>query len=103
VYSFPPSAVYEACVRQGIVLKQISLKCAEIMKTSLIFVLGVGMGVILGLLVAPESGRVTRKKIRAEADRMIDKALAKKQLKELEEDGLVTTTAVESERRYTLS
>jgi gas vesicle protein len=72
------------------------------MKTSLIFVLGVGMGVVLGLLVAPEPGRVTRRKIRAEADKMIDKALAKKQLKELEAEGLVTTTAVEVER-YTLS
>jgi gas vesicle protein len=72
------------------------------MKTSLIFVLGVGMGVVLGLLVAPEPGRITRRKIRAEADKMIDKALAKKQLAELEADGLVTTTAVEVER-YTLS
>jgi gas vesicle protein len=73
------------------------------MKTSLIFILGVGMGVVLGLLVAPESGRITRSKIRAEADRMIDKALAKKQLKELVEEGVVTTTAVAPEERYTLS
>lgn len=64
------------------------------MKTSLIFLLGVGMGVVLGLLVAPEAGKITRKKIRAEADRIIDKALAKKQLKELEAEGIVTTTAV---------
>jgi gas vesicle protein len=71
------------------------------MKTSLIFVLGVGMGVVLGLLVAPESGRVTRRKIRAEADRIVDKALAKKQLKELVKDGTATTTAVEA--HYTLS
>jgi gas vesicle protein len=61
------------------------------MKTSLIFVMGVGMGVVLGLLIAPEPGKVTRKKIRAEADRMIDKALAKKQLKDLVADGTVTT------------
>ena len=66
------------------------------MKTSLIFVLGVGMGVVLGLLIAPEPGKITRKKIRAEADRMIDKALAKKQLKELEAEGIVTTTRVEA-------
>ena len=73
------------------------------MKTSLIFVLGVGMGVVLGLLIAPESGRVTRKRIREEADRIIDKALAKKQLKELQDEGLVTTTAVDPVERYTLS
>jgi gas vesicle protein len=73
------------------------------MKTSLIFVLGVGMGVVLGLLVAPESGRVTRRKIRAEADKMIDKALAKKQMKELVSEGTVVTTAVEMEDRYTLT
>lgn len=63
------------------------------MKTSLIFVLGVGMGYVLGLLVAPESGKATRRKIRAEADRMIDRALAKKQLKKLEDEGVVTKTA----------
>lgn len=73
------------------------------MKSSLIFVLGVGMGVVLGLLVAPEPGKVTRKKIREEADRMIDKALAKKQLKELEADGLVTTTKVASKPRTFLN
>jgi gas vesicle protein len=71
------------------------------MKTSLIFVLGVGMGVVLGLLIAPEPGKITRKKIRAEADRMIDKALAKKQLKELEADGIVTTTATTPRPRAT--
>jgi gas vesicle protein len=73
------------------------------MKTSLLFVLGVGMGVVLGLLIAPEAGRITRRKIRAEADRMIDKALAKKQLKKLVDEGLVTTTAVVEEERFTLS
>jgi gas vesicle protein len=54
------------------------------MKTSLIFLLGLGMGTVLGILVAPEAGKTTRRKIREEADRMIDKALASKQLKELE-------------------
>jgi gas vesicle protein len=73
------------------------------MKTSLIFVLGVGMGVVLGLLIAPESGKATIRKIRAEADKMIDKALAKKQLKELVSEGTVVTTAVEMEDRYTLT
>lgn len=75
------------------------------MKTSLMFVLGVGMGVVLGLLVAPESGRVTRSRIRAEADRMIDKALAQRKLKQLEKDEIITTTAVEQRpvERYTLS
>jgi gas vesicle protein len=75
------------------------------MKTSLIFILGVGMGYVLGLLVAPESGRVTRMKIRAEADRMIDKAMAKKHLKDLEADGVVTTipSGTSSRRSLTLS
>ena len=73
------------------------------MKTSLIFVLGVGMGCVLGLLIAPEPGKVTRKKIRAEADRMIDKALAKKQLKELVADGTVTTVSpIETKRQSVL-
>lgn len=64
------------------------------MKTSLLFALGLGMGVVLGLLIAPEAGKITRRKIREEADRIIDRALAKKQLKELVADGIVTTTAV---------
>lgn len=62
------------------------------MKTSLIFVLGVGMGYVLGLLLAPESGKATRRKIREEADRLIDKTMAKKQLKQLESDGVVTVS-----------
>jgi gas vesicle protein len=73
------------------------------MKTSLIFVLGIGMGVVLGLLIAPESGRITRRKIRAEADRLIDQALTKKAAKQLVEEGIATTTAVKREERYTLS
>jgi gas vesicle protein len=73
------------------------------MKTSLLFLLGVGMGTVLGLLCAPESGRITRRKIREEADRFIDKTLAKKQLKQLQAEGLVTTTHVEPVQRYTLS
>lgn len=72
------------------------------MKTSLIFVLGVGMGVVLGLLVAPESGKITRRKIKAEADKMIDKAMLKKDLKELVADGIATTTTVETDR-YSIS
>lgn len=64
------------------------------MKTSLVFVLGVGMGYVLGLLLAPESGKATRRKIRAEADRLIDRTLAKKHLKQLEEDGLVEQTTM---------
>jgi gas vesicle protein len=72
------------------------------MKTSLIFLLGVGMGCVLGLLIAPEPGKATRRKIRAEADRIVDRALAKRQLKELERDGTVVTTAA-SPKRFTLS
>jgi gas vesicle protein len=73
------------------------------MKTSLIFLLGMGMGVALGLLTAPESGRITRRKIRKEADRLIDRTLAKRELKKLIDSGLVTTTAVEPTERFTLS
>ena len=72
------------------------------MKTSLIFVLGVGMGVALGLLIAPEPGRITRRKIKAEADRMIDKALAKKQLKELVADGIATTVPTVEKKKSVL-
>lgn len=70
------------------------------MKTSLIFLLGIGMGTVLGLLVAPEAGKITRRKIRDEADRMIDKAMAKKQLKELEKDPEVAI--IREEERYTI-
>jgi gas vesicle protein len=73
------------------------------MKTSLIFVLGVGMGVALGLLIAPEAGKVTRKKIKAEADRMIDKALAKKQLKSLVADGTATTVRTDRKKSVLLN
>lgn len=70
------------------------------MKTSLIFLLGIGMGTVLGLLVAPEAGKITRRKIRDEADKIIDKALAKKQLKELEEDPDIVV--IREEERYTI-
>jgi gas vesicle protein len=70
------------------------------MKTSLIFLLGLGMGTVLGLLIAPDAGKITRRKIRDEADRFIDKALAKKQLKELAEDPDIEVIA--QEERYTI-
>jgi gas vesicle protein len=70
------------------------------MKTSLIFLLGLGMGTVLGLLVAPDAGRVTRRKIREEADKFIDKALAKKQLNTLVEDADVEVAL--EEERYTV-
>lgn len=56
------------------------------MKASLIFLLGLGMGTVIGVLIAPEAGRITRRKIRNEADKLIDKALVKAQLKELAKD-----------------
>lgn len=71
------------------------------MKTSLIFLLGLGMGVTLGLLIAPEAGRITRRKIRDEADKIIDKALAKKQAAQAEEDGQADIVVV-TEERYTV-
>jgi gas vesicle protein len=75
------------------------------MKTSLIFLLGIGMGVAIGILVAPEAGKITRRKIRDEADRIIDQAMAKKRMKEtlerdLEEDAEVDVVMVE--QRYTI-
>jgi gas vesicle protein len=78
------------------------------MKTSLIFLLGIGMGTVLGILVAPEAGKITRRKIRDEADKFIDNALAKKQLQlqdELEkekEDAEADVVVVTEERRYTI-
>jgi gas vesicle protein len=77
------------------------------MKTSLIFLLGIGMGTVLGILVAPEAGKITRRKIRDEADRLIDQALDKKknamesnrlQSPDLEPDATVIVT----ESRYTI-
>jgi gas vesicle protein len=71
------------------------------MKTSLIYLLGLGMGVVLGVLIAPEAGRITRRKIRDEADKLIDKAIAKKQLRELEEEALSDDVIV-TEQRYAI-
>lgn len=42
-------------------------------RASLIFLSGVAMGTVLGLLIAPEPGKVTLKKIKREADRLVDK------------------------------
>ena len=70
-------------------------------KTSLIFLLGLGMGTVLGIIIAPEAGRITRRKIREEADRMIDKALAKKQLKELAETS-PDVSVIKEEERFTI-
>lgn len=72
----------------------------QIMKTSLIFLLGLGMGCVLGLLVAPEAGRITRRKIRDEADKIIDKALAKKQLTQLENE--LPDEVIVVEEKYTV-
>ena len=50
------------------------------MKSSLFFLSGVGLGVLVGLLVAPEPGRVTLLKVKAEADRIVDKVLQKERM-----------------------
>jgi gas vesicle protein len=71
------------------------------MKSSLIFLLGLGMGTVLGILVAPDAGKITRRRIRDEADRIIDKALAKKQLKEAQEAAAPDVVVV-TEERYTI-
>lgn len=77
------------------------------MKTSLIFLLGIGMGTVLGILVAPEAGKITRRKIRDEADRLIDQALVKKK-NMIESNRLESpdfepdATVIVSESRYTI-
>ena len=77
------------------------------MKTSLIFLLGIGMGTVLGILIAPEAGKITRRKIRDEADKLIDQALDKKknaampsrmESREFEPEA----TVIVSESRYTI-
>ena len=76
------------------------------MKTSLIFLLGIGMGTVLGILIAPEAGKITRRKIRDEADRIIDQALQKKRLEEEARrlDNILepVETTVVTESRYTI-
>ena len=76
------------------------------MKTSLIFLLGIGMGTVLGILIAPEAGKITRRKIRDEADKLIDQALQKKQqqaeINRLEATLEPSETTVISENRYTI-
>jgi gas vesicle protein len=76
------------------------------MKTSLIFLLGIGMGTVLGILIAPEAGKITRRKIRDEADRIIDQTLQKKrqqaELNRLESTLEPTETTVVTETRYTI-
>lgn len=59
------------------------------------------MGTVLGILIAPDAGRITRRRIRDEADRIIDKALAKKHLKEMEEAAAPDVVVV-TEERYTI-
>jgi gas vesicle protein len=76
------------------------------MKTSLIFLLGIGMGTVLGILIAPEAGKITRRKIRDEADRIIDQTLQKKrqqaELDRLEASLEPAETTVIAESRYTI-
>ena len=70
------------------------------MKTSLIFLLGVGMGTVLGLIVAPEPGKVTRRRIREEADKLVDKMMTKAHLKT--QPDLPEPTVVVVVERYTI-
>lgn len=76
------------------------------MKTSLIFLLGIGMGTVLGILIAPEAGKITRRKIRNEADRLIDETLRKRreQLAAARAEASLheANRGVVSEGRYTL-
>ena len=76
------------------------------MKTSLMFLLGIGMGTVLGILIAPEAGKITRRKIRDEADKLIDQALQKKQqqaeISRLEASLEPGETTIVTESRYTI-
>lgn len=76
------------------------------MKTSLMFLLGLGMGTALGILIAPEAGKITRRKIRDEADRLIDQALQKKrqeeQINRLESSFEPVESTMVTESRYTI-
>lgn len=76
------------------------------MKTSLIFLLGIGMGTVLGILVAPEAGKITRRKIRDEADRLIDQTLQKKrqqaEIDRLESSLEAADSTIVTETRYTI-
>ena len=76
------------------------------MKTSVMFLLGIGMGTVLGILIAPEAGKITRRKIRDEADRIIDQAMQKKQqqaaVNRLEATLEPLETTVVAESRYTI-
>ncbi len=56
------------------------------MKTSLIFLLGAAMGTAIGILIAPDAGKVTRRRIRDEADKIVDRAMAKRKMKALEKE-----------------
>lgn len=76
------------------------------MKTSVMFLLGIGMGTVLGILIAPEAGKMTRRKIRDEADRIIDQTLKKKRqqaaINRLEASLGPEETVTVSESRYTI-
>ncbi|HET9487820.1 MAG TPA: YtxH domain-containing protein [Chryseosolibacter sp.] len=76
------------------------------MKTSLIFLLGIGMGTVLGILIAPEAGKITRRKIRDEADKLIDQALQKKrqqaEINRLEATLEPADQTMVTESRYTI-
>ncbi len=52
------------------------------MKSTLLFLSGLGLGTLLGLLSAPESGRITRRKVKAEADRIVDNAMQRRKLRQ---------------------
>jgi gas vesicle protein len=58
------------------------------------------MGTVIGILTAPEAGRITRKKIRDEADKFVDKAMAKKRMKEMEKPQEADVVVVEE--RYAI-
>lgn len=62
------------------------------------------MGTVIGILTAPEAGKITRRKIRDEADRIVDRMMAQKKLKELEKEAVDAAEAEVTvvEERYTI-
>jgi gas vesicle protein len=64
------------------------------MKSSFIFLAGVGLGIVVGLLVAPEPGKATLRKVKAEADRIVDKVVQRRVQREahkMDEVGVVVS------------
>lgn len=62
------------------------------------------MGTVIGILIAPEAGKITRRKIRDEADRLIDEKIRKRRQQQVLDRSSVTVHTTDSgvvtESRY---